>query len=429
MFPTAGAGTRAESLSDTERRIIEQAEKLVPYSLSLLEKTVNINSGTQNPKGVKKTALVFKAELDQLGLKTRYVNIPQKDRGGHLFAETKAAPTALKVLLLSHTDTVFEQTSPFQKFVIKQGRAFGPGVNDAKGGIVVMITAMKALKAVGALSQMNLRLALMGDEEAPASNSQGPLRQGLRDMAKKSDVALGFEYALESLNKATVARRGWISWRIEVSGQGGHSSRIFSPETGAGSVFSAFYIVNSLREKLPRKNCLSFNPALALGGTNVSLPQQAVKGSAEGKPNVVAKKAIVTGDLRFLSEKQLFRAKTALKAATQKALKGTKAEIVFNERDYSPPAPPSAGNTKLLSLLSQVSRDLGYGKVTALDPCLRGTADMAFIARDVRAFIDGLGALGEGAHSENESLDLDTLPKLIKRTALFLYRLKDFEIR
>ena len=358
---------------------------------------------------------------------SRWINIPKADRGGHLFAKTEGS-SGLKILIVSHIDTVFSKNSSFQKFKKKGNTAFGPGVNDAKGGIVVILSALKALKKTGVLDQINITVALMGDEEMPAIDSNGPIRTHLIDAAKKSDVALGFEYAVETINKATIARRGYISWTIEVASKGGHSSRIFSPEKGDGANFSAFYILNNIRKKFSKHKYLTINPGLIVGGTDVQLPQYGIKGLGFGKNNVIAQKTLITGDLRTISSKQLHFAKTELRKLVSQSLNQTSAKITFNEKDNNPPMPPNPSNKKLLELLSQISKDLGYGKVSALNPGLRGTADIVFTAPHVKAVIDGLGVLGTGAHSEEESIDLDNIPKLIKRTALFLYRLKDFKI-
>lgn len=413
-------------LNDLEKTIVKKSDTLVSESTSLLEKIVNINSGTQNPKGIKKVGLILKKEFDRLGMTTRWVNIDKADRGGHLFAETKNS-SGSGILVISHIDTVFSKDSSFQKFKRNGNKATGPGVSDAKGGIVVLLAALKTLKIVDVLDQMNIKVALMGDEEMPAADAKGPIRTHLVKLAKKTDIALGFEYAVGTLNKATIARRGYISWTIEVSGKGGHSSRIFSSKVGVGTNFSAFYILDRIREKFKKHKYLTINPGLIIGGTNVELSQHGIKGKGFGKHNVVAQKTIITGDLRTLSSAQLHFAITELRKIVSRPLKQTTAKIIFNKADSYPPMSPTPSNKKLLDFLSQTSRDLGYGEVIALDPGLRGTADIVFAAPYVKMAIDGLGALGTGAHSEQESIDLDSISKLIKRTSLFLYRLKDFE--
>lgn len=379
---------QAKELSDLEKQIIRESGDLTKESLSLLEKIVNINSGTQNPKGVKKVAFILKKEFDRLVMATQWVKIPQVDRGGHLFASTKGS-SGLGILIISHIDTVFNQKSLFQKFKKSGNNAVGPGVSDAKGGIVFIFSALKALKMAEVLDQMKIHVALMGDEKMPATDSKGPIRSHLIEMAKQSDVALGFEYAVETINKATIARRGYISWTVEVSSKGGHSSRIFSSNAGDGANFSAFYILNGIRKKFYRQKYLTINPGLVIGGTNVNLPRHGVEGRGFGKNNVIAKKTVITGDLRAMSSKQLHFAKTELRKLVSKPLKHTTAKITFNEKDHSPPMPSKPSNKKLLKLLSQVSMDLRYGKVEALNPGLRGTSDIVFAAPYVKAVIDG----------------------------------------
>ena len=418
----------SKELGDLEKQLMEKSNSLVPESISLLEKIVNINSGTENSKGVNRVGLILKEEFERIGMNTRWINIPVPDKGGHLFASTKGS-SGLKILIISHLDTVFGESSSFQKFKRNGDIAIGPGVNDAKGGIVVILAALKALKMIGVLDQMQITVALMGDEEMAAIDPNGrPMRTHLINAGKEADIALGFEYAVESINKATIARRGHTVWTIEVLGKGGHSSKIFSKSTGDGANFSAFYILNEIRKKFRKQKYLTINPGLVIGGTNVNLPLQGIEGKGFGKNNVIAKKVVVTGDIRTISYKQLESIKKGLREIVSKPLEYTTATIVFDDKGASPPMSPSRSNKKLLRLLSQASEDLGYGEVEALDPGLRGTADIAFVAPHVKACIDGLGALGTGAHSEEESIDLSTIPKLINRTSLFLYRLRDFNI-
>ena len=417
-----------KELSDVEKQLIEKSDSLVAESISFLEKIVNINSGTKNTNGVKQVGLVLKKEFDRLGMNTQWINIPSRDRGGHLFASTVSS-SGPGILIISHIDTIFRKSSSFQKFQRTGNMGVGPGVNDAKGGIVVILAALKALKAIGILDQMKITVALMGDEEMAAIDSEGrPLRKHLINAAKNADIALGFEYAVESINKATIARRGHLSWTIEVSGAGGHSSKIFSKGVGDGVVFSAAYILDKIRKKFRRQRYLTINPGLMIGGTSVELPPYGIEGTGFGKNNVMAKKVTITGDIRTISSEQLEAVKEGLHKIVSNPLEHTTATIHFDDNGESPPMSPTPSNRKLLKLLSQVSEDLGYGKVAALDPGLRGTADIAFVAPHIKAGIDGLGALGAGAHSEKESIDLNTIPQLINRTSLFLYRLVHFSV-
>jgi glutamate carboxypeptidase len=102
-------------------------------------------------------------------------------------------------------------------------------------------------------------------------------------------------------------------------------------------------------------------------------------------------------------------------------LTGAMASIEFTE-GY-PPLAPSEGNQRLLALYDRASRDLGFGAVTAVDPAAAGAADISFTAGLVDMALDGLGLMGTGGHTVEETADLATLPSQTKRAALLMYRL------
>ena len=185
--PNAQTGT----LSPDEQKLTAFIDKANPQALALLEQVVNINSGSQNFQGVRKVGDVFRKEFDALGFKTTWVDGAPFKRAGHLVAEY--AGKGPKILLIGHLDTVFEPDSPFQKFERVDARyARGPGIIDMKGGNVVMLHALKALKASGALDSMHVVAVFTGDEE----DSGEPLslaRKALIDAAKGAAAAIGFE--------------------------------------------------------------------------------------------------------------------------------------------------------------------------------------------------------------------------------------------
>jgi glutamate carboxypeptidase len=152
------------ALSGDEQKLTAFIDKANPQALALLEQVVNINSGSQNFEGVRKVGDVFRKEFDALGFKTTWIEGAPFKRAGHLVAEY--AGKGPKILLIGHLDTVFEPDSPFQKFERVDARyARGPGIIDMKGGNVVMLHALKALKAAGALDSMHVVAVFTGDEE------------------------------------------------------------------------------------------------------------------------------------------------------------------------------------------------------------------------------------------------------------------------
>lgn len=405
-------------VSRIESKILKTAAGYDQESIAFLERIVNINSGTLNQKGVKEVGMLLEKEFSAIDFDTQWIGMPESmNRAGHLFASRKGKK-GKKLLLIGHLDTVFEADSPFQNFEIKDGVAYGPGANDMKGGDVIMLYALKVLNDLNLLKEATITVAFTGDEEStgkPLSIS----RKDLVEAAQESDIALGFETST-GFNYATVARRGSSGWSLEVSGKRSHSSSIFSENTGAGAVFEMSRILNEFYNDVRGETYLTFNPGLLLGGTFVNLDAPQSKGDAFGKSNVVAQKAVVKGGLRFISEDQKNRAREQMKAIVQNNLPHTSATIQFT--DSYPAMGPTEGNSALLEKLNQVSLDMGQEAVLAYDPGKRGAADISFIAAYVDC-LDGLGTMGTGAHTPNETVNLETMNLLIQRTALLIYRL------
>ncbi len=409
----------AQNLSKTEKKIIASIEKSNADAITFLEKVVNINSGTLNAKGVKEVGMVFKDAFESINFETKWIEMPSEmNRAGHLFAET-SGKKGKKLLLIGHLDTVFEEDSPFQKFkMVNDSIAHAPGGNDMKGGDVIVLYALKALHDNGLLKNAQITVAFTGDEESTGK----PLtisRKDLVEAAKKSDIALGFETST-GFNYATVARRGSSGWAVEVEGKRAHSSGIFSERTGAGAIFEISRILHEFYTEVKGEDLLTFNPGTLLGGTFVNFDSATSKGDVFGKSNVVAQKAMVRGGLRFISEEQKERARTKMREIVSNSLPHTSAKVTFT--DSYPAMKPTEGNNGLLSILNDVSLDLNQGEVLAYDPGKRGAADVSFVAEYVDC-LDGLGTMGSGAHTPEETVNLNTIEALTKRTAILIYRL------
>ena len=418
LMPLSGSGQ--SSLTNEEQALVAYVDAHNAEALSLLERAVNINSGTQNFAGVRAVGKLFSAEFEALGFATRWIDGAPFGRAGHLVAE-RARP-GKRFLLIGHLDTVFEPDSPFQKFErLDERRARGPGAIDMKGGDVIIVQALKALKASGTLDRMNVTVVMTGDEEA-SGDPQDVARAALVAAAKGVDVAIGFEDGAGDPGSAVIGRRGTTAWTLTVTGKPAHSSQIFRPDIGYGAIFEAARILDAFRVALAGEPHLTFNPALMVGGTKVDLDVTQARGSAFGKDNVIPERAIVSGDLRALSKEQFAQARKRMEEiVASSSLAQTKATIAFDE-GY-PPLAPTDGNRKLLALYDQASRDVGAGPVAAVDPDRAGAADVSFVAGEVPMILDGLGMKGDGGHTVNETADLSVLPSQTKRAALLLYRL------
>jgi glutamate carboxypeptidase len=402
-----------------ERAMVAYIDAHNAEALALLERVVNVNSGTQNFAGVRAVGAIFLASFDRLGFKTRWVDGAPFQRAGHLVAEHRGAGP--KILLIGHLDTVFERDSPFQAYRrIDEKTATGPGIIDMKGGDIVILQALAALEAAGALKDMNVTVVMTGDEE----DGGRPLvksREALVAAAKGAEVAIGFEDGPGDPRYAVTARRGTMDWQLRVKGTPAHSSQIFREEFGHGAIFEAARMLNAFREKMAGEEHLTFNPGVMLGGTAVDFDPAQARGTAFGKTNVIAEQTVVSGDLRTLSPAQLDRAIKTMQAVAASPSPRTQATLTFGE-GY-PPLAPTDGNVQLLAIYDRASRDLGFGPVVAVNPDKAGAADVSFIASEAKMILDGVGLMGHDDHTPGETADLSTLPSQTKRAAITLYRL------
>jgi len=409
----------AQQLSASEHAIVRAVDAHNAEALARLQQIVNINSGTMNFAGVRQVADVLRPQFDALGFTTRWVDGASFDRAGHLVAE-HAGPGP-KLLLIGHMDTVFPVTSQFQHWTqLDDSTATGPGIIDMKGGDVIILYALRALKDAGQLDRMNVTVVFDGDEE----NAGAPLsaaRKALIDAAKGAKAAIGFEDGAADPATAVISRRGAGSWTLTTTGNAGHSSQIFRSDIGAGAVFEASRILDAFYTQLRGERYLTFNPGLALGGTTVTLDSNVAAGRAAGEHNVVAEHMTVSGDIRTLSPAQLAATKQTMRDIVSHHLPQTNATIAFD--DGYPPMAPTDGNRRLLAVYDRASRDLGLGGVAAVDPSRAGAADVAFVADQVPMVIDGIGLSGHDDHSEKETAYLNWLPRLTKRAAVLLHRL------
>ena len=406
-------------LTPSEKKLIDYVNAHLDPALQLLTNSVNINSGTLNVEGVKKVGALYAAQLEKLGFTIEWVNEPDSlHRAGHLVA-THTGKKGKKLFLIGHLDTVFEPDMPAGPYTkLNDSTATGQGVNDMKGGDVVIITALQALEATGMLKDMNVIAYFTGDEERSGSPHY-LARQDFIARARTCDFALGFESA-GGLDHVVAARRGASSWFLDITAATGHSAMILTDKYGDGAIYEAARILNTFREQLGSEQYLTFNPGLIIGGSEINVDPQDAHGSASGKSNIISPATKVSGDLRFLREPQKDSARDKMRAIVANNLPGTHATIRF--ADGLPSMEPTPGNLRLLAAIDKTSRDMGLGPVAMDDPAVRGAGDISDIAHYIDC-LDGLGASGAGAHRAGETINLKEFPFLIQRAAILMSRL------
>lgn len=411
-----------QSSQPTETALVRAVDARADSAIALLQRIVDINSGTMNLAGVREVGRILSDELAALGLEVEWADGAGFERAGHLVARhLPANATGPHLLLIGHLDTVFEPDSPFQRFErTSDTTATGPGVVDMKGGDVVIVEALRALREVGALETMAITVVMTGDEERSGSPLDAS-KAALVEAAEAADIAIAFENGDSNPRTAVVARRGSTGWRLDVTGTPSHSSQLFQPDVGSGAIFEAARILSEWHRTLAGEPNLTFNPGVIVGGTAVDYDEAASGGTATGKSNVVAETAVVTGDLRTISVPQLEAARARMAFAARQSLEGTSAVLAFD--DGYPPMAPTDANYRLLALFDEVSRDLGFGPVAAVDPRNAGAADVSFTAGLVDMAIDGLGPGGGSDHTVDEWIILPTLAMQTKRAAVLMLRL------
>jgi glutamate carboxypeptidase len=415
------AAPASAELTAAERRMSEIVEQESQRSVELLERLVNQNSGTLNLAGVEAVGGMVRAELEPLGFDVQWVDKAETGRAGHIVATHRGNGRGKKMLLIGHLDTVFEPDSPFQRFAREGSRATGPGIGDDKGGLVVIVAALCAMEATGALDDADIVVVLTGDEERPGS----PLEVARRELiqaGRDADVALEFENLArdDGTEYGTVARRSSTSWTLRTSGRSGHSSGVFSEGLGYGAIYEMVRILDTFRRELPEPN-LTYNVGVIGGGTPAEMDEQGLRISASGKTNIVAETAIARGDIRTLSAEQEQRVRSRMQAIVGQHLPHTSAELIFADDGY-PAMAPTEGNRALLARLNAVNRDLGLPEMPEYDPARRGAADSSFVAAEADV-LAGLGVAGGGAHAPDEWIDLDSIPRQAKRAAILMTRL------
>ena len=414
------AAPAAAKLTPAETRMLATVKAEETRTVALLEKLVNQNSGTLNLPGVEAVGKMVRAEFEPLGFTVERIDISAAGRAGHLVARHKGNGRGKRMLLIGHLDTVFEADSPFQRWVRRGNDGEGPGAGDDKGGMAVIVAALRAMQAAGTLKNADITVFLTGDEE-----DAGPLaitRKDLIAAGKWADVALDFEglVQLDGKDMGSTARRSSDEWTLTVTARSGHSSGIFTPGSGSGAIYETARIIDSFRREV-REDKLTFNVGLIGGGATAELDAGKVRIAATGKTNIIAGTAIARGDLRAISPEQIARAKARMQAIVALTLPGGKSEIVFLPDGY-PPMAPTPGNKALLDRLNLINRDLGLAEMGELDPVRRGAGDISFVAADVDS-LAGLGAASRGDHAPGETVDIASIFRQAGRAAILMSRL------
>lgn len=351
--------------------------------LELLEQLVNIDSGSYVKEGVDRVGTILKEKYEELGFVVEVKK--EEEYGNNLVIQHREAKDP-KIILVAHMDTVFpEGTVSERPFRIEGTRAYGPGVVDMKASQVELLYAMKTLVEFGLPGYENVQIVLNSDEEIGSITSR-PL---IEKHAKGKRFALVVEPARKDGSLVT-ARRGGGTYTLIVKGKSAHSG--IEPENGRSAIEELAYKIIQLHHLSDHERGISVNVGLIEGGTAV---------------NIVSPNAVAHIDIRISELEQMEYLEQRIKeicATTE--VPGTEIEL---EGDIS--RPPMVNNEKtqaLLSVIREVGKEIG---IEVHDTSTGGGGDASFTSARGVPTIDGLGPVGGNVHSEEEYLEIDTLPE------------------
>lgn len=354
--------------------------------LSLLRKMVEIESPSDDKAAVDRMGAFLADAFEHLGGQVTFY--PQEAAGNHLKAEFAGGASGKPVLLLGHFDTVWPMgTLAKMPFRMEAGRAFGPGVYDMKAGIAMMIFALRALKESGA-AHRPVTILLDTDEEVGSTTG----RPIVEATAKDCEAVLVLEPSQGPQGHLKTSRKGVGDITVRVRGRASHSGVDF--EKGRSAIVELARQLLEIVKFTDLSHGITVNPGVIQGGT---------------RSNVIAAEAWAEVDLRI--------ARAADAAELEKKFAALKpfdpdCSIELSGGINRPPMERTEGTVRLFTLAREIAGAMGW---KLEESSTGGGSDGNFTSALGIPTLDGLGALGEGAHASNESVVIQELPQ---RTAL-----------
>jgi glutamate carboxypeptidase len=362
------------------KQLLSYLDRELPTGLQFLEQMVNMDSPSTDKVLVDRFAHFVGTRFEELGGDVGYV--PVERFGDHLRVRFSGTGSE-RILLLGHTDTVFPAgEAAKRRFHIKDGRASGPGVFDMKAGILLMWSAIKALLNTRQKLERPITVLLTSDEEVGSTTS----RELLESEARSARAVLVLEPSLPG-GALKTARKGVGRFTIKAIGRAAHAG--IDPSRGINAI-----------EEIARQ----ILPIHALN--NASLGTTASVGLIQGgtRSNVVPAEAAVEVDVRAATMEEAARAAKAIHSL-QPQLPGARLEIRggFNR----PPMERTGGTVRLFEQAQRIGLELG---MAIEEGSTGGASDGNFTSALGVPTLDGLGAIGNGAHATDEYVEIQSLP-------------------
>jgi glutamate carboxypeptidase len=351
-----------------------------------IQQLVEIESPSDVKAAVDRLGTVLASRFGELGGKVR-VHRAEKF-GNHLEIRFKPSPASkLKpVLLLGHTDTVYPiGTISKMPFRVAKGRVFGPGVLDMKGGIALMLHVIEALLTWGdGKLPRGVTVFLVSDEEVGSQSSRAITEK----LAREAAAVLVLEPAAGLHGAVKTSRKGVGEYELRVFGKAAHSGLDF--EKGQSAVVELAHQILEISKLADLQRGVTLNVGKVKGGTRV---------------NVVPAEASASIDVRVASKKDAVEVERKLRALRPV---NPNCKISLSGGINRPPMERTAGVAVLYAKATEIAQGLGWELEEA---AVGGGSDGNFTAALGIPTLDGLGAVGEGAHAEHESILISELPR------------------
>lgn len=373
--------------------MIEFIDSKETEMLVFLEKLVNIDSGSYNKAGVDRVADLLLKRLSELDFIVK--RHPQRELGDHVVGFKPGSESA-RILFVGHMDTVFlDGTAANRPFRINEGRAYGPGVADMKGGLVCLLYALEALKenAPHIYKRMTMNVVFNSDEEILSPSS----RPIIENLARQAQTVCVFEPARPG-GEYVIQRKGVGKYVMRITGRAAHAGT--QPEDGRSAIGELAHKIVALHALADMNTGTAVNVGLVRGGL---------------RSNVIAEEAYAEIDLRVCDDDAALQMDNRIRAIAETSIiPDTHCEITGGIQ--FPPMLPNESLLKLFEQIKKAGQDLGLdirGIATG------GGSDGNYTAR-FSPTLDGMGPQGSGAHSDREFMEVKTLAERTKVTALFL---------
>ncbi len=393
------------TLTDQEKSLAAWVDDNQQPILDQLKDWVEINTGTDNIEGIDRFRTILMNELTQLGFSTEVIDVEpidvlncdgsQMKFASHLLA-TKGSGAGKRLFLNGHMDTVFSADDDFQKLeILSNGVLKGPGVIDMKGGLVVMINALRALDAQGALDNTNLTVFLNSDEEIGSLSS----RPMIEKLAANHDIGLVFEGTRD--NRMTRLRKGLGQARMKVTGRESHAGT--AHEHGVSANLEMAYKIIELEKLTDYDKKITVNTGVVTGGE---------------KRNTVSGCSDTYIDMRYPTAELGAYLDEGLRKIAEKRYTENAEYPEFPKTEYWSKLhrPAKAGNEIVDQLIAEaMGISAIVGEPVAGANTSGGGTDGSIAQAAGLPTVDTLGVNGSGAHSSREET---TVASVIARTKL-----------